>query len=139
MVKIISCASDFEPKETSLRFLFQVVSGTQLSLKITWFQAMLFSDGLYAVRVPLILPDYVVPLETELASIVKLTCSINTGTPHPVVVGQFNNTMKVGGSGSSFNHLSHLRVTALLHFLDHKLTSVEGFFLLSCNTDFHCQ
>jgi len=72
----------------------QVVSGTRLSLKITWFQAMLFSDGLYTVRVPLILPDYVVPLETELASIVKLTCSINTGTPHPVVVGQFNNTMK---------------------------------------------
>jgi hypothetical protein len=97
MVKTISCASDFEPKETSLLFLFQVVSGTRLSLKITWFQAMLFSDGLYAVRVPLILPDYVVPLETELASIVKLTCSINTGTPHPVVVGQFNNTMKVGG------------------------------------------
>jgi hypothetical protein len=92
-----SCASDFEPKETSLRFLFQVVSGTRLSLKITWFQAMLFSDGLYAVRVPLILPDYVVPLETELASIIKLTCIINTGTPHPVVVGQFNNTMKVGG------------------------------------------
>jgi hypothetical protein len=97
MIKTISCASDFEPKETSLRFLFQVVSGTRLSLKITWFQAMLFSDGLYTVRVPLILPDYVVPLETELASIVKLTCSINTGTPHPVVVGQFNNTMKVGG------------------------------------------
>ncbi|XP_024378444.1 uncharacterized protein [Physcomitrium patens] len=72
----------------------QVEGGTKLELKITWFQAMTFESGLYSLRVSFVFPEDIVPLGTNLASITKVKCMINTGTNDTVEVGSFGNQLK---------------------------------------------
>jgi hypothetical protein len=72
----------------------QVEGGSKLTLKITWFQPMTFAEGLYSLRVPFVFPETILPFATELASITKIKCTINTGTNDPVEVGKFDNPMK---------------------------------------------
>lgn len=79
-----------------LQASLQVEGGTKLELKITWFQAMTFESGLYSLRVSFVFPEDIVPLGTNLASITKVKCMINTGTNDTVEVGSFGNQLKVG-------------------------------------------
>ncbi|KAG0629908.1 hypothetical protein M758_1G138400 [Ceratodon purpureus] len=72
----------------------QVEGGSRLDLKVTWFQPMTFANGLYSLRVPLVSPETILPLATQLGSITKIRCSINTGTNDPVEAGTFANLMK---------------------------------------------
>lgn len=66
-----------------------------MRLKITFFQAMIFDDGKYSVSVPFAFDDYQSVYNNPIASVTKITCTINTGTAQPVVVGDFNHPMKV--------------------------------------------
>jgi len=79
----------------NLQTSFQVEGGSNLKLKITWFQPMTFAEGLYSLRVPFVFPETILPLSTELAAVTKVKCTINTGTNDPVEVGTFGNPMKV--------------------------------------------
>lgn len=72
----------------------QVEGGTKLEVKVTWFQSMTFDNGMYSLRVPLVFPQEILPLETQLVSIIKVKCAINTGTNDYVVVGAFGNSME---------------------------------------------
>ncbi|XP_073388005.1 uncharacterized protein [Physcomitrium patens] len=72
----------------------QVEGGAKLEVKVTWFQSMIFDNGMYSLRVPFVFPEHILPIATKLSSIIKVKCSINTGTNGGVELGAFGNPME---------------------------------------------
>ncbi|KAL3688709.1 hypothetical protein R1sor_015018 [Riccia sorocarpa] len=68
-------------------FCPQVLAGSRLSIKITWFQTMEFMEGYYHVKIPFTFPDHVLPEGKTVVNVTKVLCTINTGTNLPVEIG----------------------------------------------------
>ncbi|KAG6549238.1 hypothetical protein Mapa_009224 [Marchantia paleacea] len=68
-------------------FFPQVRAGSRLSVKITWFQAMEFAEGLYSIQIPFTFPDHVLPSSDVVVNVTKVMCTINSGTDFPVEMG----------------------------------------------------
>ncbi|KAK4756876.1 hypothetical protein SAY87_007003 [Trapa incisa] len=63
----------------------QVDGGSNLSVKISWSQKLLFSDGQYTLSVPFAFPEFVTPVGKKMSKKEKIEVNVNPGTKNEVL------------------------------------------------------
>ncbi|GBG76153.1 hypothetical protein CBR_g21902 [Chara braunii] len=72
----------------------QVFGGSKLSVRVSWFQPLLFANGFYNVHIPFIIPNAQLARARNKHVVGKIGCTINVGSGGPVVTGAFNHMMR---------------------------------------------
>ncbi|KAF3949241.1 hypothetical protein CMV_024868 [Castanea mollissima] len=72
----------------------QVDGGSNLSIKISWFQKILYSDGELFLNVPFTFPEYVTPLVKKLPKKEKIQLNVNAGTGTQVLCKKISHPLK---------------------------------------------
>ncbi|XP_030943482.1 uncharacterized protein LOC115968278 isoform X2 [Quercus lobata] len=72
----------------------QVDGGSNLSIKISWSQKLLYSDGELFLNVPFTFPEYVTPLLKKLPKKEKIQLNANAGTGTQVLCKKISHPLK---------------------------------------------
>ncbi|KAM3741576.1 hypothetical protein ACB098_07G006400 [Castanea mollissima] len=72
----------------------QVDGGSNLSVKISWSQKLLYSDGELFLNVPFTFPEYVTPLVKKLPKKEKIQLNVNAGTGTQVLCKKISHPLK---------------------------------------------
>ncbi|XP_075675322.1 uncharacterized protein LOC142644630 [Castanea sativa] len=72
----------------------QVDGGSNLSIKISWSQKLLYSDGELFLNVPFTFPEYVTPLVKKLPKKEKIQLNVNAGTGTQVLCKKISHPLK---------------------------------------------
>ncbi|KAK9989883.1 hypothetical protein SO802_030122 [Lithocarpus litseifolius] len=72
----------------------QVDGGSNLSIKISWSQKLLYSDGELFLNVPFTFPEYVTPLLKKLPKKEKIQLNVNAGTGTQVLCKKISHPLK---------------------------------------------
>ncbi|KAJ6805451.1 inter alpha-trypsin inhibitor, heavy chain 4-like [Iris pallida] len=75
----------------------QVDGGSEISVKVSWSQKLLYKDGQFAINIPFHFPDYVNPFVKISSKREKIQLNVNSGTGKEVVLQRTSHTLKEKG------------------------------------------
>ncbi|KAI8544709.1 hypothetical protein RHMOL_Rhmol08G0316800 [Rhododendron molle] len=72
----------------------QVEGGSNLYMKVSWSQKLLYQDGQFCLTLPFSFPAYVKPVGKKITKREKIVLSVNPGTGKEVVLGSSSHRLK---------------------------------------------
>ncbi|KAF5931737.1 hypothetical protein HYC85_027908 [Camellia sinensis] len=121
----------------------QVEGGSNIFMKASWSQKLLYEDGKFCLSVPFSFPAYVKPVGKKIAKREKIMLSVNPGTgtevlcktsSHPLKVFRKEVVFLVDISGSMRDGPIENAKSALLAALS-KLSLIDSFNIIAFNVD----
>lgn len=74
---------------------FKVDGGTNLSIKMSWCQKLLYCDGEFSLNIPFTFPEYVTPAGRKIQKKEKIQLNLNAGAGTQVLCKTVSHPLKV--------------------------------------------
>lgn len=76
-------------------FFFKVDGGSNLSIKVSWLQQLLYTNGQFSLSVPFDFPEYITPPGKRFPTKEKIQLNVNSGLAMEVTCNTASHPLKV--------------------------------------------